>query len=210
MSHVKHIEHCYNETASVYSQKFSGELDHKPFDRMILSSFAAENKDRRILDLGCGPGQTTKFIFEEGAKNILGTDLSPKMIESAKQLNPAISFETANMLKLQYATDSFGAALAFYAIVHFTNEELLSAFKEIHRVLNPGSPFLFSFHIGNELKEVENFLEKKVNLSFRFFEITDVIALLNSAGFNEETVVERHPYRDVEYPSQRAYVLCHK
>ena len=40
-------------------------------------------KGMSVLDLGCGPGITTKYIAELGAK-VIGVDLSPKLIEFAK------------------------------------------------------------------------------------------------------------------------------
>jgi len=41
-------------------------------------------KDMRVLDLGCGTGITTKYIAELGAK-VVGIDISPKLIEFAKE-----------------------------------------------------------------------------------------------------------------------------
>src|ERR1700722_19244982 len=120
------------------------ELAHKHLDRIILKQFAEENKSGICIDLGCGPGQTTRFLFDCGMKDMIETDISPAMIATAKELNPQINFEVADMLNLQYADDSFSSAIAFYAIVHFTMDDLKHAFQEIKRVLKDGGQFLFS------------------------------------------------------------------
>jgi ubiquinone/menaquinone biosynthesis C-methylase UbiE len=61
------------------------------------------------------------------------------------------------MLQLKYADGAFGAAIAFYSIVHFDYEQIKSAFKEIKRILADNGEFLFSFHIGDEVVHLDDF-----------------------------------------------------
>lgn len=182
------------------------ELSHKHLDRILLKQFAEENKNGNCIDFGCGPGQTTKCLFDCGMKDITGTDISPGIIAKAKELNPHINFEVADMLNLQYEDNTFSSAIAFYAIVHFTNDELKKAFQEIKRVLKKDGEFLLSFHIGSEIKHVDNFLDKNVSLDFYFFETEKIVALLEETGFTVIDAIERFPYKDAEYPSKRAYI----
>src|SRR5689334_18860322 len=129
MNKLTDIIDCYNKSAKNYADKFIDELDKKHFDQLLLKAFASENADKGpCIDLGCGPGQTTKFLSEHGLGKITGTDLSPEMIQVAKSINPHLSFETANMLSLQYPDNSFSSAIAFYAIVHFSPDEIKKAF----------------------------------------------------------------------------------
>ncbi len=56
------IIECYNKTAKNYADKFIDELTKKHLDRILLNSFTLENKDNgKLIDLGCGPGQTTNI-----------------------------------------------------------------------------------------------------------------------------------------------------
>jgi len=207
---TNHIQSAYNATAENYAKEFMDELSHKHLDRLLLKQFTEENKGGNCIDFGCGPGQTTKFLFDCGMKDIIGTDLSPAMIAKAEELNPQIRFETVDMLNLQYQDNTFSSAIAFYAIVHFTMEELKLAFTEIKRVLKNNGQFLFSFHIGTEMKHVDNFLNKNVSLDFYFFETEKVIKLLEETGFTIVDAIERFPYKDAEYPSKRAYLWVKK
>jgi ubiquinone/menaquinone biosynthesis C-methylase UbiE len=202
---------CYNKTADKYAQNLFNELAGKPFDRLILTQFAKENKGKgKILDLGCGPGQTTKFLSEEGCKNIIGTDISEGMVKKAKALNPSIKFEVADMLKLPYADKSFSSAVAFYAIVHFTETELKKAFKETYRVLVDGGQFLFSFHIGKETIHRDDFFDVPVNIDFYFFETENILNMVRETGFKVIDAIERYPYPEVEHQSKRAYIWVAK
>lgn len=202
---------CYNETADYYAAQFLNELSKKHFDRFVLREFASINKHKGIMvDLGCGPGQTTGFLSDNGVKNLLGIDISTKMINIAQQHFPTIKFEMGNLLRLSHKENYFGSAIAFYAIVHFTYNQVREAFKEVYRVLKPQAHFLFSFHVGTESIHLTRFLEKEVEIDFYFFEISRIKELLENTGFQIIDVLERDPYKDVEYASKRAYIWVEK
>ena len=53
---------------------------------------------RRVVDLGCGPGNTTELLLEAFPKaEILGLDSSPDMITNARARLRGISFEVADL-----------------------------------------------------------------------------------------------------------------
>src|SRR5437879_10018498 len=82
----------YDRIAEEYANRISGELDHKPLDRMLLDEFAARFKGAgRVCDLGCGPGHVARYLHDRGV-DIFGIDLSPGMLDQARKLNPAIEF----------------------------------------------------------------------------------------------------------------------
>jgi SAM-dependent methyltransferase len=114
------------------------------------------------------------------------------------------------MLGLHYANESFDSAVALYSIVHFDYEQIEIAFREIRRVLKDNGSFLFSFHIGDKVLHLDDFLEHSVDIEFYFFDIEKIVALLSSAGFDIIDIIERNPYPGVEYPSQRAYIWAKK
>jgi ubiquinone/menaquinone biosynthesis C-methylase UbiE len=202
---------CYNATAEEYAANLFDELSKKPLDRLLLRQFAAENKAKgKMIDLACGPGQTTKFLAENGVENIIGTDLSPGMITKAKELNPALQFQTADMLKLDFPDQYFASAVAFYAIVHFNDNQLGTAFAEINRVLTVGGQFLLSFHIGDEIFHRDEFFGVAVDIDFCFFRTEKIIELLKGANFKIIDAIERYPYENVEHTSKRAYLWVEK
>jgi ubiquinone/menaquinone biosynthesis C-methylase UbiE len=41
-------------------------------------------KDKRVLDLGCGFGWHCRYAVENGAKSVIGIDISQKMLSEAK------------------------------------------------------------------------------------------------------------------------------
>lgn len=203
---------AYNKTAAKYAQNFLHEFDGKPLDRLLLKRFAEENAAKsKVIDLACGPGQTTILLRQYGLRDLTGIDISDGMIKTAIKMHPpGINFQVGDMLNLHLKDNSCGAALCFYGIVHFTISELEKAFTEIYRVLKPGASFLFSFHVGTETNSVEEFLGHPVKIDFYFFEVEKVLEIASKVGWNTIEVVERHPYKEKEYPSKRAYITLQK
>ncbi len=204
------IEAMYDTVAKEWAEKFSGEHERKPKDREMLAEFAREiGKERPVWDLGCGPGDTAAYLKGLGV-DVAGLDLSEKLLEQARALHPDIRFQKGDILDLEWEDSSIAGIVAFYAIVHFAEEQVGRAFAEIFRVLKPGGPFLFTFHIGDETMHLEEFLGRKVDIDFMFFTTEFISACLKRTGFEIRQIVEREPYPGVEYESRRAYVFAGK
>ena len=204
------VEEVYDRVAREYAEKFCGEHEKKPMDQEILHRFIKEIGNRKpVWDFGCGPGQTTKYLKDLGIE-ISGLDLSEKILEQARIINPEIDFRKGNLLELEFDENSIAGIVAFYAIVHFTKEQVPICLREIFRVLQPGGLFLFTYHIGNETIHIEEFLEKKVDIDFIFFTSDFISSCLKDCGFEKIEIIEREPYPGVEYESRRAYVFAKK
>src|SRR5262249_15370108 len=119
-------------------------LRDKPLDRQLLNRFATEIRGRGdVCDMGCGPGHITRYLRLAGT-NVFGLDVSPRMVERGRQLNPDISFQVGNMIALDLRDETLAGIAAFYAIVNIPPDSLPSVFKEMARVLQPGRLLLIS------------------------------------------------------------------
>jgi len=204
------IETQYDKLAKEYAETFSDEHEEKPKDQEILKRFSIEIGDRRpVWDFGCGPGQTTKYLTNLGIE-ISGLDLSEKILEQARTIHPGIHFRKGNILELEFENDSIAGAVAFYSIIHFTEEQVETACYEVFRVLQPGGIFLFTYHIGEETIHVEEFLGKKIDIDVMLFTTEFIYSCLKKSGFEKIEIIERDPYPGVEYESRRAYVFATK
>jgi ubiquinone/menaquinone biosynthesis C-methylase UbiE len=207
---LRRVEDTYDAVAEEYAVAFSGEHEKKPKDQEILRRFAQEIGNKGpVWDFGCGPGQTTKYLKDLGIE-ISGLDLSEEMLEQARRIHPEIPFRKGNILDLEFEDDSVAGVVAFYAIVHFTEEQVAAAFREVFRVLQPGGIFLFTYHVGDETIHLDEFLSKKINIDFMFFVTHCILGCLRDSGFETIEIIERDPYPEVEYQSRRAYVFARK
>ena len=204
------IERLYDTVGKEYAKEFYLEHEKKPKDQEILYRFLQYIRSGSpVWDFGCGPGQTTKYLKDLGVE-ISGMDLSKKILEQARTNYPDIHFRKGNILGLEFEDDSIAGVVSFYAMVHFTAEQVDMAFREIFRVLQPGGIFLFTYHIGDETIHLNEFLGKQIDIDFMFFTTDFISGCLKKTGFEKTEVIEREPYRGVEYESRRAYVFAIK
>ncbi len=197
----------YDRVAEQYAERFIKELDYKPFDRHVLAMLAELVKGRGVVcDIGCGPGQIARYLHEQGAE-AMGVDLSPKMVEQARLLNPDQRFEQADMRTLPFKDGELAGITAFYSVIHIPREDVTSVLKEFRRVLQPTGWLLLTFHIGDEVRHFDEFFDKPVSLDFTFFQMAEMRGYLDAAGFNLKMITERAPYEE-EHQSQRGYLLA--
>ncbi|MCI0393622.1 MAG: class I SAM-dependent methyltransferase [Chloroflexi bacterium] len=200
----------YDPIAEEYAEKFFHELEHKPFDRELLTHFAELVRALGpVCDLGCGPGQIARYLHDQGL-DAFGVDLSPAMIEVARRLSPGLRFEQGDMRALPAADAAWGGIAAFYSLIHIPRQSMVATLQELRRVLRPGGLLLLSFHVGHEVIHLDEWWDKPVSLDFYFFRPSQMKGYLRRAGFDIQEILERAPYEGVEYPSRRCYITARK
>ena len=90
---------------------------------------------RRTLDLGCGEGRLTRELKALG-HDVVGVDLSPRMLASASEADPLIETHLADAAELPFADATFDCVVAFMSLQDV--ERLDEASAEAARVLVPG------------------------------------------------------------------------
>jgi SAM-dependent methyltransferase len=202
------IRESYDTLADEYALRLFHELEHKPLDRELLNRLAARVAGAgEVCDMGCGPGQAARYLRDAGAA-VFGLDLSARMLEQARQLNPDIEFRVGDMLALELRDASLAGIAAFYSIVNIPRESLPRVFREMRRVLRPDGLLLLAFHTGDETLRVDELWSRKVSMDFFLLPIPAIQVDLEAAGFIVEESVERAPYPGVEHQTHRAYVLA--
>lgn len=109
-----------------------------------LKKLLPDFRGKRVLDLGCGYGWHCKYAAENGAEYVLGTDISGKMLEAAKQKNShdRIEYRCAAMEDLNFSPKSFDVVISSLAFHYVRDFEPLVG--EIVSWLKEGGEFVFS------------------------------------------------------------------
>lgn len=200
----------YDAVAEEYVRRIADELRHKPLDRALLDRFAAATRERGpVCDMGCGPGHVARYLKEQGV-NVVGYDLSPKMVEAARRLNPGITFHQADLTALAHADESWAGLVAFYSLIHIPRSEIVETLRGFRPVLQPDGRLLLAFHVGDETQHLDDWWEQKVNVDFVFFQPGEMARDLAAAGFEIDEIIERDPYPEVEHQSRRAYIFARR
>jgi len=197
----------YDEVASAYAAAFGRELDHKPFDRDVLTRFAATSpaSDRHpVCDLGCGPGHVGAFLAGLGVATV-GIDLSAGMVEQARAAYPHMSFTQGDMTDLRLPDGSFAGIVCFYALIHIPRRRVPVALAEMARVLVAGGTLLLAVHGGTGTLHADEMVGRPADLDVTLFARSDLCDLVRAAGFDVIEAHERAPYPE-EHPTPRLYV----
>jgi len=98
----------------------------------------------KVLDLGCGFGWFCRWAREQGAAQVLGIDVSEKMLARARATTEdgAITYARADMEQLELPAGSFGLVYSSLALHYIANLDRLMA--EVYRSLVPGGSLVVS------------------------------------------------------------------
>ncbi len=209
------VQATYDAIARAYATQLGGELDRKPLDRALLQSFVELAGAGIIADVGCGPGHVTRFLAAQHP-DVIGIDLSPGMIDVAREHAPELTFSVGSMLGLPAADGAWSGAVALYSIIHLTAGERALACREFARTVRAGGWLLVSFHIDSadfaagDVNHLTEWFGESVEVDGYFLEPAEVAGDLEDAGFAVMATVVRQPAPEVEYPSRRCYVLAQR
>jgi ubiquinone/menaquinone biosynthesis C-methylase UbiE len=101
---------------------------------------------KRILEVGAGAAQCSRWLISEGA-NAIGMDLSAAQLAHARQLDRrtgiAVPIVQADAQQLPFADASFDLACSAFGALPFVADSA-AVMREVARVLRPGGRWVFS------------------------------------------------------------------
>ena len=107
----------------------------------------------RVLEVGCGWGELAEWIARETRAEVVAVDLSPRMVELAR--DRGIDASVADVQALPFEDGTFDLVVAAWMLYHVP--DLDRGLAEIARVLRSGGTFVAStnsrFHL-HELREL--------------------------------------------------------
>ena len=174
-------------------------------DSELLINNLTEVKNKTVLDVGTGTGIQAINALKQGAKKVIGIDINPYAIETAKENiklnkldNNKISFIEGDLFNTINSEDKFDVIL-FNAPYLPTAEE-----EKLEKYLN----YAFDGGIDGRkvldrfIKEVDNHLKENGVIQIVQSSLTGApktIKLLNEHGFKaEKTASMKFPYEELQ------------
>ncbi|ALX96404.1 SAM-dependent methyltransferase [Serratia fonticola] len=118
-------------------------LDGAP-EWSTIRSILPDLQGKKVVDLGCGYGWFCRSAREQGAAQVLGMDLSEKMLGKAKEMtkDPAIEYRQQDLEALQLPAASFD--LVYSSLTLHYIEDLSKLFATVYQALVSGGEFIFT------------------------------------------------------------------
>lgn len=196
-------ENAYDELADTYAEDVETNGYNADLEFPGTTALVPSVKGKRILDAGCGTGQYTEWLLDNGA-DVVGVDVSEEMLEHAtERVGGRAEFHEANLgQSLDFAeNDEFDGIVS--ALVLGYIEEWRQLFSEFARLLESGGFIVFSVsHPFDEypLAEDENYFEvemktKEWDVSVPYYRrpLTEIINPLLETGFEMDEIAEPQP-----------------
>lgn len=198
----KSVTEVYELISQAYAVKFCEPSDNlDDFLKFIP-------KGGRILDAGCGPGVDSSYMMGKGFE-VLGIDLSAKMLELAMKKNPDVKFRRVDIRELDFNTQSFDAILASYSLIHITKQDIPRVIKNFHRMLKPTGVLFIGVQEGTS-KEVfiTEPLKPDKKIFINIISAKEIKELLEVEGFKILREFTRRPENIEELEFNKYMVLA--
>jgi SAM-dependent methyltransferase len=110
----------------------------------------AEVSPRRVLEVGCGPGELAARIRAELAAEVVALDISPRMVELAR--GRGLEARVGDVAEIPFEAGDFECAVAAWMLYHVSDVD--RALGELARVLVPGGRLVAVTNAPDHLNEL--------------------------------------------------------
>jgi SAM-dependent methyltransferase len=116
----------------------------RAFEWPLFQSLLPQVGGKRALDLGCGAGQLARYLAEQGAAEVIGLDVSARMLEVAQRdfAHPRVTFQRTPIEDAAFDDAQFEIVVSSLAF-HYV-EDYAGLARRIGRWLAPGGTLAFS------------------------------------------------------------------
>ena len=151
MNHYQETFNTWDKVAQLYAEKFMDLTIYNHTYDFLLNQLKVENAT--LLELGCGPGNVSKYLKKQNKLlSITGIDVSPNMIQIAKQNLPTSNFEVMDVREVGKLNGQFNAIVCGFVIPYLNKKDCKKLFNDCLNLLESNGLFYLSFVHGNPSK----------------------------------------------------------
>ena len=124
----------FDKYAAQYQEKYMELSLYAEMLDLLLSHI--QRKNARVLDVGCGPGNISRYLLDRRADlDILGIDISENMLQLARSNNPEAHFRKMDALQMHTLDHEFEAITAGFCLPYLSKEESLNFIRKCAKML---------------------------------------------------------------------------
>lgn len=167
-------EYCH-QLELAYGDNMMSEGGSKGIEKMFQG---VDLQGKTLLDFGSGLGGVAVYLASRHQARVTGVEINKPMIEEANKRLPAglkdkVSYNhISSDLKLSFPENSFDVVYSKGVIVHLSQEQRNTIFKEFHRILKKGGKVIIYDWLsptdGQWSPQVEKLIETEALPLFAF------------------------------------------
>lgn len=158
-----------------------------------------KNARPKILELGCGPGNVTRFLKNRFPESrITAVDLAPKMIQIARKALPGVDFRVMDVREVSTIDEKYDAILCAFCLPFLSKQDTAKLISDCADLLVEGGVIYLSTMEGDEHKagfETTSFSGNS-EIFFNYHLQQDLETVLIQSGF----VIDRIKLQDYSEP----------
>lgn len=110
----------------------------------VLQKMLPDFKGKNVLDLGCGFGWHCIYAKEQGAEQVVGVDLSAKMLKVAAEKSKGLEIEYLQQAieDVEFSNEQFDVVISSLAFHYVEDFQLI--LQKMNQFLKPGGRLIFS------------------------------------------------------------------
>ncbi len=184
MDRYKETFETWNKVASRYRDMFMDlDLYNDTYD-FICDSISKDNA--KILEIGCGPGNITKYLLSERPDfDIFGIDIAPNMIELAKNNNPTANFAIMDSGQIDEIKTKYDAIVCGFCLPYLSQTDSRKLITDCYNLLNENGLIYISFVEGDPIKSDFQIGSSGDRIYFYFHNLDDLKTQLIENRFGE-------------------------
>lgn len=183
MDRYKETFDTWNNIASIYQDKYMElNLYNDTYDFICT---LIDKPKAKILEIGCGPGNITKYILSKRPDfNIFGIDIAPNMVELAIQNNPSAHFVIMDCRQINSLDTKFDLIIGGFCLPYLSQTESKELISNCFNLLN-NSGFIYLSFVEGEPDKSGFKTGSGGRVYFNYHKLDDIRTQLNECSFEE-------------------------
>ena len=172
----------WNKLATLYEEKFMHlNLYDETYDYFCTT---LQNNNPRILEIGCGPGNITKYLLSKRPDFAIdGIDFAANMIELAKKNNPEANFTVMDTRQIDTITTRFDAVISGFCLPYLSQPEASKLIFDCKNILTEEGILYLSFVAGDPKESGYQLSSTGDSVYFHYHSLTQLEMELSASHF---------------------------
>jgi len=205
MDKYKKTFESWNKVANLYEEHFMDlDLYNDTYDAFCE---AIEKNNPKILEIGCGPGNITKYMLSKRPDfDLEGIDIAPNMVELAKKNNPNATFRVMDSRNIDELKTKYEGIICGFCIPYLSKSDCSKLISDAKNLLSEKGILYLSFIEGDYEKSGYQSGSSGDQVYFYYHDLENIQTELSGNGF-EITTISHKDYTRKDGTSETHTIL---